>query len=206
MSEFNHAPSGRQLETEINALFTRMYRAYPAATGRQFIRLIPDGKDPPESPRAVQDKINAMLRAINTSSGVTVPFVELDERENLKAGWEFADFKAVREAVSAVDTASTPVITTAGTATVAENATLAVALAATDNTAVTWSIVGGADANRFDIVGTTLRWAGNVTRDFEAPVDANGNNVYEVIVQAKDAADLTAQKQINVTVTDVGAA
>lgn len=94
-----------------------------------------------------------------------------------------------------------PTITTSATASVAENAVLAITLAA--NETVTWSITGGADAARFEISGTTLRWTGNGTKDFEAPNDANTDNVYIVQVTATDTASNATNKTISVTVTDV---
>jgi hypothetical protein len=68
---------------------------------------------------------------------------------------------------------------------------------------VTWSIVGGADQARFEISGTTLRWASNGTKDFETPNDADTNNTYVVTVRATDTVGNTTDKTITVTVTDV---
>jgi len=93
-----------------------------------------------------------------------------------------------------------PVITSASTGFVAENAPLAFTLSA--NEAVTWLLAGGPDVGLFEISGSTLRWIGNGTRDFEA-VDA-GDNVFVVTVQATSVAtSLTAQASIAITVTDV---
>ena len=92
------------------------------------------------------------------------------------------------------------VITSASTVSNAENSTLAFSLAA--NMAVTWSIIGGSDATRFEISGSTLRWVGNGTKDFEAPNDSDLNNIYVVQVQAV-ASGYTATQTITVTVTDV---
>jgi hypothetical protein len=94
-----------------------------------------------------------------------------------------------------------PTIFTSSTASVSENAQLAVALAADES--VTWTLTGGADQSRFEISGTTLRWTGNTTRDFESPVDANADNVYVVQVTATDPSNNAANKTISVTVTDV---
>jgi hypothetical protein len=94
-----------------------------------------------------------------------------------------------------------PTITSANTANVAENATLAHALTA--NEAVTWSLVGGTDQADFELSGSTLRWAGNVTRDYELPDDSNTNNTYVVDVRATDTALNTTDQTITVTVTDV---
>jgi ribosomal protein S11 len=94
-----------------------------------------------------------------------------------------------------------PTITSANSASVAENATLAHALTA--NETVTWSVAGGADAARFEISGSTLRWLSNGTKDFEAPNDANTDNAYVVSVRATDASSNTTDQTVTVTVTDV---
>ena len=94
-----------------------------------------------------------------------------------------------------------PVITTAATANNAENVALAIALTA--NEAVAWTLTGGADQARFEISGTTLRWASNGTKDFETPDDADVNNTYVVQVTATDTTVKATNKTITVTVTDV---
>ncbi len=101
--------------------------------------------------------------------------------------------------VIAPDTTA-PTITSASTASVAENLTLAHALTA--NETVTWSIVGGADAADCEISGATLRWTANGTQDFETPNDADTNNTYVVTVRATDAWGNTSDQTITVTVTD----
>lgn len=102
---------------------------------------------------------------------------------------------------------TTPTITTASTASVAENATLSIALAATTDAAasgVTWTLVGGADQLKFEISGSTLRWASNGTKNFEVPDDANTDNDYVVQVRATSVpGGNIANKTITVTVTDV---
>jgi polyisoprenoid-binding protein YceI len=94
-----------------------------------------------------------------------------------------------------------PTITSAATASNLEAAVLAHALTADE--AVTWSIVGGADAAMFEVSGSTLRWLGNGVRDFEAPDDANTDNAYEVTVRATDTALFSTDQNITITVTDV---
>lgn len=96
-----------------------------------------------------------------------------------------------------------PTITSANTDSVAENATLSHALTA--NESVTWSIVGGADQTKLEISGSTLRWASNGTKDYEAPDDADTNNTYIVQVRATDLASNTTDQTITVTVTNVAA-
>jgi hypothetical protein len=94
-----------------------------------------------------------------------------------------------------------PTITSSATANVDENDTLAHELTA--NEAVTWSIVGGADAAEFDLSGAYLTWDANGTKDYESPDDAGTNNVYNVTVRATDAAGNTTDQNIAVTVNDV---
>lgn len=96
-----------------------------------------------------------------------------------------------------------PTITSSASVSVAENAVLAHSLTA-DETLFAWRIAGGVDAARFEISGSTLRWLSNGTKDFEAPDDADANNVYLVTVEAEDISGNTAQQAISVTVTDVG--
>lgn len=103
--------------------------------------------------------------------------------------------------LSASSDVTAPTITSANSASVAENATLSHALTA--NETVTWSITGGADSARFELSGSTLRWASNGTKDYETPNDADTNNTYIVQVTATDAASNATNQTITVTVTDV---
>lgn len=77
-----------------------------------------------------------------------------------------------------------PVITSAATISIIENATLSMRLRANDGQ-VKWSIVGGADAAKFEIFSNFyLRLAGNAVKSYSAPDDANADRVYEVTVRA----------------------
>lgn len=102
-----------------------------------------------------------------------------------------------------VDTTA-PTITTNAAQSNPENSVLAVAL--TSGESVVWTLTGGADQARFEISGTTLRWAGNGTKNFESPNDADINNTYVVQVTATDPAGNVTNKTITVTVTDVNEA
>ena len=86
-------------------------------------------------------------------------------------------------------------------ATVAENAAWTATPTATGGTgAVTWAL-SGADANVFSIDAAT----GAVTlaaQDYEAPADADKDNVYEATVTATDAGGATASVSFRVTVLD----
>lgn len=66
-----------------------------------------------------------------------------------------------------------------------------------------WSIAGGADGARFAIDPATgaIRFA--VWPDYEAPTDANGDNIYEVTIRVSDPGGRSAQQALRVQVTDV---
>lgn len=99
--------------------------------------------------------------------------------------------------------APTPVITSSSLASIAESETLAITLSA-DIVGCTFAITGGADAAQFNISGSTLRWVGNGTQNYDSPADADADNVYEVQIKATSPAGrLSAAQSISVTVTDV---
>lgn len=88
-----------------------------------------------------------------------------------------------------------------------ENGTSVAVIPATDDNGpvpVAYSIIGGADRYSFSFGNTGVLnfWA---PPNFEAPTDSNGDNVYEVIVQASDG-QLTDTKTVTVTVTNVNEA
>ncbi len=68
---------------------------------------------------------------------------------------------------------------------------------------LTYSIIGGADAALFTMNAGVLQLIN--PPNFEAPADQNGDNVYEVIVQASDGT-LTDTQTINLTVTNANEA
>lgn len=100
-----------------------------------------------------------------------------------------------------------PTITSSSTVDNAENSTLAHSLTADES--VTWSIrtsgQNGAsvDYALFELSGSTLRWAGDGTKDYEAPDDSDTDNAYIVVVRATDLASNATDQTITVTVTDV---
>jgi hypothetical protein len=119
------------------------------------------------------------------------------------------DTQAIAVTVTNVNEA--PVITSGGggstaSYSIAENASFVAFASASDpeNSTVSWSIVGGADAARF-----TINFGGALNLvpapNFEAPTDAGGNNVYDVIIQASDGV-FTDTQAIAVTVTNVNEA
>ncbi|HYQ38752.1 MAG TPA: M10 family metallopeptidase C-terminal domain-containing protein, partial [Pseudomonas sp.] len=106
-----------------------------------------------------------------------------------------------------------PVITSDGggataARTVAENTTAVTTVTASDADAadtLTYSISGGADAARFSINAQTGVLSFVAAPNFEAPTDAGGNNVYDVIVQVSDGIAVDTQA-LAVTIQNVNEA
>jgi Ca2+-binding RTX toxin-like protein len=69
--------------------------------------------------------------------------------------------------------------------------------------ALTYAIVGGADAAQFTIDPATGALRFVTAPDYEAPADAGGNNVYDVQVGVSDGAGGSDTQSIAVTVTNV---
>jgi len=111
-------------------------------------------------------------------------------------------------AVSVLNVNEAPVITSNGggnnaTISVDENSTLVTTVTAVDpEGAATYAITGGADAARFAINSTTGALSFVAAPNYEAPTDAGGNNVYDVVVAASDGA-LTDTQAVAVTVTNI---
>lgn len=91
---------------------------------------------------------------------------------------------------------------------ISENAALAFAV--TTDEECTIAITGSADAAQFELASSVLafshvlRWVGNGTQDYEAPADADINNVYVVQVTATDESGRNSASQtISITVLDV---
>lgn len=87
---------------------------------------------------------------------------------------------------------------------VAENsrAVTTVAAADPDGSAPHYSIVGGADAARFTIDAASGALSFVTAPNYEAPADAGGDNVYNVVVSASDGS-FTDTQALAVTVTNV---
>ena len=101
-----------------------------------------------------------------------------------------------------------PTITSAATATTPEDiatSTAVYTVTATDpdaNTTLTYSISPGGDASLFNINSSTGAVTFKASPDFEAPVDADKNNVYNINVRVSDGS-LPADKVVAITVTDL---
>ena len=98
-----------------------------------------------------------------------------------------------------------PVFTSPATADVAENQTLAYTAVATDadGDPLTYSL-SGTDAGRFTINAATGVVSFNEAPDVEAPSDANGDNVYDIIVTASDNTGGTPDTNQAVAITVTG--
>ena len=99
-----------------------------------------------------------------------------------------------------------PVFTSPATANVEENQTAAYTAVATDGDGdpLTYSL-SGTDAARFTINAATGEVSFNEAPDVEAPSDANGDNVYNIIVTASDNTGGTTDtnQAVAITVTNV---
>lgn len=99
----------------------------------------------------------------------------------------------------AVNPVVTPTFTSDVNPTVAENAAFDLTL--TTDEPCTFTIVGGADAALFDLTGSDLDAS---AFDFELPLDADFDNVYEFTVRATSiATGLTKDQAMTLTVTNV---
>ncbi len=112
-------------------------------------------------------------------------------------------------AISVTNVNEAPTITSAATASFAENGTGTVyTVAATDpdaGTTLTYSI-SGADAALFNIDSVTGAVTFKSSPNYEAPGDAGGNNVYDINVTALPTAPITTTKAVAITVTNVNEA
>ena len=104
------------------------------------------------------------------------------------------------------DLLAPPVITTTSPILVTENETAVETLTASDDDTASdqlaWSIPsGGADADKFTL-GSTGVLAFTSAPDYEAPADADTDNVYEVTVQVSDSTN-TVTAALEVTVENV---
>ncbi|MDP1700907.1 MAG: cadherin domain-containing protein, partial [Aestuariivirga sp.] len=111
-------------------------------------------------------------------------------------------------AITVTNVNEAPTITSAATASFAENGSGTVyTAAATDpdaGTTLSYSI-SGTDAALFNISATTGAVTFKSSPNYEAPADAGGNNVYNITVGASDGS-LTTSKAVAITVTNVNEA
>ena len=95
-------------------------------------------------------------------------------------------------------------ITTGPSLSVNEDSAFVAKVAASDadGDPLSYAIVGGADASHFTIDPATGDLSIRASLDYEAPADADGDNVYEVTVRASDG-ELFDERQMSITVNDV---
>ena len=96
-----------------------------------------------------------------------------------------------------------PVFATQAAHSVVENLTKTVTLTVrdADGDPVAFAIAGGADADDFALTGAQL--ALRAAPDYEAPADANGDNIYEVTVEATDGQGGRDTLDLTMTVTNL---
>ena len=110
-------------------------------------------------------------------------------------------------AITVTNVNEAPVITSAATASVAENTLTAYTPVASDpdaGTTLTYSL-SGTDAALFNINSGTGVVTFKTAPNFESPTDAGGNNVYDITVSASDGS-LTTSQNVAITVTNVNEA
>jgi len=154
------------------------------------------------------------FNGLNVGDTGTPAFVDLDGDGDLDlvSGAQDGVLRAFRNtavlptiAVNVTAQNDAPVITSAATANAAENFAGTVyqgsATDADGTSSFTWSLAG-ADAALFTINLLTGAVRFSTAPDFEAPADAGGNNVYDIIVNASDGTSNTP-RAVAITVTDV---
>ena len=114
----------------------------------------------------------------------------------------YRDGNAQLRVEAGVQVVTIPVFTSPATASVRENQTAAYEAAATDadGDALVYSL-SGTDAALFTIDATTGEVSFRAAPDFEAPGDADGDNVYDIIVIASDGTNST-DHNVAITVTN----
>ncbi len=110
--------------------------------------------------------------------------------------------------VNLTDVNEAPIITSPNTVDVPENTREVLTVQATDpeGDSLTFSIIGGADADSFQINPHTGNLSFKTAPDFENLASAANTNTYQVQVEVIDNGKLTAVQLISVTVTDVNEA
>lgn len=141
------------------------------------------------------------LATVDNQTGTATIVVRATDKKGVSTGTD-----GNPDAVFTVTVTAKPVFTSLSAVNVAENTTAVQTVVATDADlpaqTVTYSISGGADQTKFNITNAGVLTF-KVAPNFEAPTDADTNNVYVVQVQANDGNGGTTTQTINVTVTAV---
>ncbi|MCB9775988.1 MAG: DUF4347 domain-containing protein [Nitrospiraceae bacterium] len=163
------------------------------------LRFVPDGQN--------ADSATVTYRAWDQTSGTEGTKVDASTNGGTTAFSTATDTATIT--VTAVNDAPA-IITNGGGPTAAltrsENITAVTTVTATDvdvpADTLQYSIIGGADMALFSIGSGTGVLVFNTAPDFEAPGDANTDNVYEVTVQVSDGNGGFDTQAISVTVVD----
>ena len=125
-------------------------------------------------------------------------------------GGGLTDVQGIAVTVTDASDNAAPSVTSAAVVSVAENQTSVIDVQSTDpdgetenGGGLTYSLTGGADQGLFSIDVDTGLLTFNSAPNYENPVDAGGDNVYDVQVTVTDSAGLTGALHIAVTVTNV---
>lgn len=190
--------------TVVNADPTLVFAATTNATGVISGVLANNGGNQP-TVALLNDVGNPALDAANTTGSDARGFprgVDLASVDN-GGNSDLGSFELL-------DEAPTPAtITSGGAFTATENSLIAGDVDATDpveseGAGLIFSITGGPDAALFSINSSNGVLSFRTAPDFENPVDANGDNVYELSVEVRDAISDGDTQDITVTVTDDG--
>ncbi|MEQ9621877.1 Ig-like domain-containing protein [Coleofasciculus chthonoplastes] len=103
------------------------------------------------------------------------------------------------------DINESPTITSNSTPNLDENTTLVTTITATDpdGDTPTFSITGGTDSSLFTLDANTGELSFNNPANFESPLDADGNNSYDVEITADDGNGGSDSQSLTITVNDI---
>lgn len=160
-----------------------------------------------------------VLSAPNTESGISQTSASIRLASNLQGYNEFSALKIgafafYNRALSVSEITSNynyyfnyapdstpPAITTNSALSAAENQTLITTLAASETS--TWSLRPSFDSATVNLNSSNGALSFKSAPNFEAPIDANGDNNYQVTVRATDAAGNFSELALTISVTDV---
>lgn len=112
-----------------------------------------------------------------------------------------SDWSSSGSAAVVID-ATAPSITSSATASVNENQSSAITIAATDASTITYSISGG-DSALLSIDSSSGVVTFDSTPNYESPADSDTNNTYTFSARATDVAGNYTEQSVTVTVVDV---
>ncbi|MEM8685443.1 MAG: tandem-95 repeat protein, partial [Pseudomonadota bacterium] len=169
-----------------------------------------DGSEPTEIGSFVMDRTDLPGQGTGTQAGnintAVFPTVNIPAGAKLVIEGEAESGEVLRiDAVRFDPIDNTPpTISTPAEATVDEGTLLVADVDATDleGSDVTYDIVGGADAALFTIDPATGEVSFLAEPDFETPLDADQDNVYDVVVSASDG-DVASEQALVITVANL---